>query len=268
MEAASGTAQAVSVDGADLKYQYRSAAGTSRGKVVLLHPWFGCWQFWRHTVDDLPEFDTYAVDLYSLGRADNWRDFASPYGIARAVTLMMDALHIERCALIGNSMGGIAGQALAAAEGERVEKLLLVGTGARTTGVKPDFRASLDAWIAGGEDRPFTERLVDALLARRPNDLQEFETFVDMVANANKAFMGTVLTNAFALDLRPVLPRITASTIVVRGERDAARTPRHVEELLAGIPKSRATEIPGGGHSPQVDSPQAFSAIARRFLVE
>jgi len=89
-----------------------------------------------------------------------------------------------------------------------------------------------------------------------------------MVANANKSFMGAVLTSAFALDLRPVLPRITASTIVVRGERDAARTPAHVQELLAGIPKSRSFEIPGGGHSPQVDSPQAFSDIVRTFLVE
>ena len=88
-----------------------------------------------------------------------------------------------------------------------------------------------------------------------------------MVANANKAFMGTVLTNAFALDLRPVLPRITASTLVVRGELDAARTPRHVEELLAGIPKSRAFEIPGAGHSPQVDSPEAFSRALRGFLL-
>lgn len=268
MPVAAGTHEAVTIDGAALRYQHRPAAGTSRGNVVLLHPWFGCWQFWRHAVDALPEFATYAVDQYSLGDASNWRDFASPHGLARAITQMMDALGIERCTLIGNSMGGIAGQALAADQGERIEKLVLVGTGARTTGVKPDFRAKLDAWIAGGEDRPFTERLVDALLARRPEDPKDFETFVDMVANANKAFMGSVLTNAFALDLRPVLPLITASTIVIRGERDAARTPAHVEELLAGIPKSRAFEIPGGGHSPQVDSPQPFCKIVREFIRE
>lgn len=41
----------------------------------------------------------------------------------------------------------------------------------------------------------------------------------------------------------PRLPEITASTLIVRGERDAARTRAHVEELLARIPLSRAVEL-------------------------
>ena len=53
--------------------------------IILLHPWFGCWQFWRQTVDALPEFETYAVDLYSLGAGDHWEQFASPQGLARAL---------------------------------------------------------------------------------------------------------------------------------------------------------------------------------------
>lgn len=84
---------------------------------------------------------------------------------------------------------------------------------------------------------------------------------------ANKAFMGAVLNSAFELDLRPLLPKITASTLVIRGEHDAARTRTHVEELLTGIPKSTALEIPDAGHSPQVDSPEAFSRALRDFLL-
>ena len=79
--------------------------------------------------------------------------------------------------------------------------------------------------------------------------------------------MGTVLRRAFDLDLRPELPKITARTQVVRGEFDAARTRAHVEELLAGIPDSTALELPGAGHSPQVDSPQAFARALRGFLL-
>ena len=100
----------------------------------------------------------------------------------------------------------------------------------------------MDQWIAGGPDPAITERLVDALIARRPAP-EEFDRFVGMVVNANKAFMGAVLNSAFALDLRPELPKITAMTLIVRGELDAARTRTHVEELLAGIPNSTALEI-------------------------
>jgi 3-oxoadipate enol-lactonase len=258
----------VDIGGAHIAYHVRRPAiDGGLAPAVLLHPWFGCWQFWHRTVEALPEFTTYAVDLYSPGAGANWQAFASPEGLARAVAAMLDGLRIDRCSLIGNSMGGIAAQCLSAAQPERIGKLVLVGTGARTAGVKPEFRQALDAWIAGTADRAATERLVDALLARRPDDPREFATFVDMVAMANKAFMGSVLTAAFALDLRPRLPQIAASTLVVRGERDAARTRAHVQELLAGIPRSRAVELAGAGHSPQVDSPEPFAEQLRRFLL-
>jgi 3-oxoadipate enol-lactonase len=257
----------VEVGGASLVYHCRAPSDGERADpVILLHPWFGCWQFWRQTVEALPELETYSVDLYSLGAGANWRRFASPQGLAEAVGAMLDALRIERCSIVGNSMGGIATQALAAARGDQIGRLVLVGTGARTVGLKPEFRQAVDKWIAGGPDPSLTERLVDALLARRPAQ-EEFDRFLEMVMNANKTFMGAVLNSAFALDLRPELPKITATTLVVRGELDAARTRTHVEELLAGIPKSAALEIPYAGHSPQVDSPEAFSRALRGFLL-
>jgi 3-oxoadipate enol-lactonase len=262
------TAVSIEVSGGRLEFhRRRPLTGGPAWPVLLLHPWFGCWQFWNRTVDALPEFDTLSVDLYSLGTSANWQEFASPEGLARAVGMLLDALRIDRCSVIGNSMGGIAAQVLAAAKSDRIERLVLVGTGARTVGVKPDWRQAMDEWIAGPPDREFAARMVGALLARRPDDPREFEVFVDMVMNANKAFMGTVLTNAFKLDLRPRLSGITASTLIIRGELDASRTRAHVEELLAGIPDSRAVEIPGAGHSVQVDSPQAFSELVRGFLL-
>lgn len=260
--------EAIEIAGARLEYHHRGALTEGqREPVILLHPWFGCWQFWRQTVDALPEFETYAVDLYSLGGGEGWEKFASPQGLARAVGTMIEELRIGRCSVIGNSMGGIAAQALAATQPDRIGKLILVGTGARIVGLKSDYRQVVDNWIAGEANREATAQLTDALLARRPEDPQEFETFVDMVANANKAFMGRVLTNAFDLDLRPLLPQITAPTLVIRGEFDAARTRAHVDELLAGIPDSNAVEIAGAGHSPQVDSPHAFTKLVRDFLL-
>jgi 3-oxoadipate enol-lactonase len=261
------TRESVEIGGARLIYYRRPPlTGRQSEPVILLHPWFGSWLFWRQTVDALPELETYAVDLYSLGASDDWQRFASPQGLAQAVGALLDAQQIDRCIVVGNSMGGIAAQALSATRGEQVGRLVLVGTGARTVGVKPEFRRALDDWIAGEADRDFTERLVDALLARRPAP-PEFDRFVETVVNANKAFMGAVLNRAFELDLRPVLPKITAATLVIRGEHDAARTRTHVEELLAGIADSTALEIPGAGHSPQVDSPEAFSRAIRGFLL-
>ena len=260
-------ADAVAIGTAVLEYERRGAIGAEhRDAVVMLHPWYGCVRFWDRTVAALPEYETFAVDLYSLGARSGWEEFASPRGLSRAVEAFADAMRLETFSVIGNSMGGIAAQDLASRLGNRISKLILVGTGARIVGVKPDWRKAMDSWMAGEADRTATERMVSALLARRPNDPEEFEIFVDAVMAANKAFMGGVLTAAFDFDLRPVLPQITAPTLVIRGEFDAARTPQHVAELLTGIPNCRALEIPGGGHSPQVDSPEAFCPLVREFL--
>ena len=267
MTAVAPTPGSVEIGGATLVYHRRPPLTGERVEpVILLHPWFGNWRFWRQTVDALPEFEAYLVDLYSLGAGAQWQRFAGPQALAQAVRTMLDALHIERCSVVGNSMGGIAAQALAAMGRKRIDKLVLVGTGARTVGVKPEFRRALDDWIAGPPDRAFTERLVDALLARRPAP-EEFDVFVEAVMKANKAFMGAVLNSAFELDLRPELPKITARTLIIRGELDAARTRAHAEELLAGIHLSTALEIAGAGHSPQVDSPEAFARALRGFLL-
>jgi pimeloyl-ACP methyl ester carboxylesterase len=258
---------AVAIESAVLEYERRDPIGAGRrDAVVMLHPWYGCFRFWDHTVEALPEYETFALDLYSLGARAGWEKFASPVGLSRAVEAFADALRLERFTVIGNSMGGITAQELASRLGDRISKLILVGTGARIIGVKPDWREAIDQWIAAEADRAFTERMVSALLARRPSDHREFATFVDAVMSANKAFMGGVLTAAFDFDLRPALPRIKAATLVIRGEFDAARTPEHVAELMAGIPNCCAHEIPGAGHSPQVDSPGAFCPLVREFL--
>jgi len=257
----------VAVKTAILKYEHRKPAALDRlDPVVMLHPWFGCVRFWDRTVEALPEYETFALDLYSLGARSGWEEFATPRGLSQAVEAFANALRLDRIIVIGNSMGGIAAQDLASRLNGRISKLILVGTGARIVGVKPDWRRAMDAWISGEADRSFTERMVAALLERRPSHPREFETFVDDVAAANKAFMGAVLTSAFEFDLRPALRRITAPTLVIRGEFDASRTPQHVAELMSGIPNCRACEIAGAGHSPQVDSPEAFCSLVREFL--
>ena len=85
------------------------------------------------TIDALPEFDTISVDLYSLGDRTDWREFAGPDGLATAVGGLLDASHIDRCCVIGNSMGGIAAQALAASHTGRVEKIGSRTASSRTT---------------------------------------------------------------------------------------------------------------------------------------
>jgi pimeloyl-ACP methyl ester carboxylesterase len=164
-------------------------------------------------------------------------------------------------------MGGIAAQVIASTQPERVRALILIGTGARTTAMTPSYRAAIDSWLLGDPDGSLTAAFVRRLLANDP-PTEVMQSYVRDVRAGNPKYLGATLAAALELDLRPQLGRITASTLVIRGELDAGRTPMHVQDLLEGIPGCRAIEIAGAGHSPMVDSFGQFLPIVRSFLDE
>ncbi|WP_326698522.1 alpha/beta hydrolase [Streptomyces sp. NBC_01754] len=257
----------VPLTGTSLSYHVTrpSAAGTP---VVLLHPWFGCWQFWTSTTQHLSTRPCYAVDLYSPA-AGEW-SAAGPATLADAVVAMMDAEGLDRIDLVGNSVGGIVSQVVASTVPDRVRRLVLVGTGASTKGSLPGFAQAVDRWIATGQDggaasRGAAEETVGMLFTGRP-DPATWETYVQAVLRTDPAYVAAVLGAARRLDLLPRLGRITAPTLVIRGSEDRARTAEHSAALVAGIPTARSVEMPGAGHSPMVDRPDRFAALVAAHL--
>lgn len=259
----------VALTGTSLSYHVArpTAAGTP---VVLLHPWFGCWQFWTSTMRHLGERPCYAVDLYSPA-AGEW-SAAGPTVLADAVVAMMDAEGLDRVDVVGNSVGGIVAQVVASTVPQRVHRLVLVGTGASTAGALPGFAEAVDRWIEAGRDggaasRAAAEATVGMLFTSRP-DTPTWETYVQAVLRTDPAYLAAVLGAARKLDLTPRLERITAPTLVLRGSEDCARTAEHSAALRAGIPTARSIEMPGAGHSPMIDQPARFVGLVSAHLDE
>lgn len=234
--------------------------------VLLLHPWFGCAAFWVQISARLAA-PSYAVDWYSLGNGD-WSQWASPGGLCRAIHSLVNQLRLDRVDIVGNSVGGIVAQLFAAAHPGRVRRLILVGTGANLGGPPTDFGKLVSAWI----DHPQTRHrlvgtLVDSLVAT-PLPEAERMSYVRAVQTADPDFISAVLAAARDLDLTPELGHITAPTLVIRGERDSARTPAHTAALLSGIPEARAVEMSGCGHSPMIEQPDRFAALVNDHLAD
>jgi pimeloyl-ACP methyl ester carboxylesterase len=246
-----------------LEYWHR-AAQTDIGadSVLFLHPWRGCWQFWIQTLLRMPEYECLAVDLYSPGRGE-WDGFASPDGLALATTALLDERGIERCTVVGNSMGGFVAQILAAKLPERVGLLVLIGIGARSN--RSAAYADNVRWLLAPPNLEATRQRVIQLFSRAP-DAAELKVYVDAVMSADRDFFMAAMSNATGLDLRPRLHEIRARTLVLRGELDPIAAPTGPAELLDGIRESESMELAGAGHSPQVDSPDDFTRILRRFL--
>jgi pimeloyl-ACP methyl ester carboxylesterase len=95
--------------------------------LLLLHGLGGFAEAWRHNIDALAEGSrVFAMDLPGFGRSAKPR---TRYGLgffAEAVHAFLDAVGVERAALIGHSLGGAVAVAAAAARPDRIDRLALV----------------------------------------------------------------------------------------------------------------------------------------------
>jgi pimeloyl-ACP methyl ester carboxylesterase len=67
-------------------------------------------------------------------------------------------------------------------------------------------------------------------------------------------------------DLRPVLPRITCPTLVLRGGDSVVSSPEGVASLEAGLPSREVREIQGGSHMLLLERPEVVADCLREFL--
>jgi len=64
----------------------------------------------------------------------------------------------------------------------------------------------------------------------------------------------------------PLLTRITAPTLLVRGAESDVLSPETAARMLQTIPNARMVEVPNSGHSVPLDSPLGFQEAVREFL--
>ncbi|HXM55057.1 MAG TPA: alpha/beta hydrolase [Candidatus Dormibacteraeota bacterium] len=117
----------VDVNGARLWYESAGAAGTGPAAVVLLHGHLidsGQWD--GQFAEFARSFAVVRYDARGFGRSDLP---AGPFAYHEDLLGLLDALGIERAALVGCSGGGMTAIDLALEHPERVTALVLVGSG-------------------------------------------------------------------------------------------------------------------------------------------
>ncbi len=68
------------------------------------------------------------------------------------------------------------------------------------------------------------------------------------------------------VDLRAELRRVSAPTLVVRGDRDFYMPPRWWEEILEFVPSSRGAEVPETGHCSHISMPGSFNQAVLEWI--
>jgi esterase len=184
---------------------------------------------------------------------------------ARDLIGVMDALGWRRMTLVGHSMGGHNAMAFAAWHPERVERLVVVDS-------RPAIPAErLQNMHRRGDRGPMRHETLDSAL--RSFRLLPRETVADPRLLEHLAREGIAEREGrflYRFDpacngrRRPIdgwalLERITAPTLLVRGEHSPILPREMAVDMLARLPRARLVEIPGAYHHLVLDAPVAFA---------
>jgi pimeloyl-ACP methyl ester carboxylesterase len=237
--------------------------GNGDANVMLLHgnpsvPWV-----YEQFIDALPaeRYRIVAIDWY--GDSDAPRGGYQVSGFVDQAREVLDALCMPSATLVGHSLGGITALLMALRYPERVDKLVLVGTGASVEG-HGTIPKMLAAMASG---RPAEELLRDMAQLSYGSlpPSERLDRYIDHLLKHPLSTYAEAMRSALLYDLRPLLGRITAPTLVIHGTSDNGRTKGHAQTLLQGISDSRLVEL-DCGHYVMEEQAEEFNAQVVEFL--
>jgi pimeloyl-ACP methyl ester carboxylesterase len=232
--------------------------------VVLIHGLADDTSVWRDSMRPLARtYRTIAVDLIGHGRSAKPLFNYRPATFSDFFVGFLDALHIERATLVGNSLDGWVGLLVALRQPRRVERLVLVDSAGFADQEVPAVLnpSTLEECRDLLRYVFVSPRLVDdpALAA---------EVLTKRVENGDSytiaTFLASARRNKDSIDGQ--LGSLTVPALIVWGEQD------HLIPLPVGrrfardIRGSGLKIIPKCGHVPPFECPDAFNEALLNFL--
>jgi len=184
---------------------------------------------------------------------------------------VLDHLGIERAAIVGLSMGGMAGMHFAVAHPGRVRGLVLLNTSAdpEPAAVRAKEMALAVTARLFGAGR-FIQKQVAPLMfgerfrAEAPEVVNEW--LQRMASLDRKGLYRAVVMVLSRPGVGPRLAEIRMPTFVIAGDQDVA-TPQHLGKRIADtVPGAELRILPRTGHISTVESPELTTKLIRTWL--
>lgn len=240
------------VEGLLLNYEQ-----TGEGKdLVILHGWGRSIAEWRETAKRYSkEYRVTLLDLPGFGASEIPHAELTIHDYATITARFLEKVGIEKCVLVGHSLGGRIGTILAATHPETVAKLLLVDS----AGVeRKPASVRIKRFIVG------TAKLLGLhhVLPRGFRDLFSSSDYRSALPAMKKTFASIVST-----DLTHLFTQIRCPTLVVWGSHDRVLPVAHTKVYARLVPNCTVRIVYEAGHDPHIDDPTQFFAITDEFLL-
>ncbi|KUL51428.1 alpha/beta hydrolase [Streptomyces sp. NRRL F-4489] len=230
--------------------------------LLFLHGWGTSGRVWGA---QLPEFTrdhrVVTVDWRGCGRSARPVRGNTLAGVVNDLVALIGALGLDRPVVVGSSVGGAFGTELAVRRPELVAGVVPVGApgywptaegqAELVARLRRDRAGTVADWVPGWYAPGTSPALIDWT--------------VRQILDSGVHIDDHQITAA-GYDPRPALPALRVPIHYIHGELDAAIPVAVARECAALTPGGRLTVVPGAGHMPHQERPEAFNSALRAAL--
>jgi pimeloyl-ACP methyl ester carboxylesterase len=266
----------------DQRITYRTAG--SGPVLLLIHGMAGSSETWRQVMPGLAQRFTVVVpDLLGHGRSEKPEGDYSLGAFACTLRDLLVALGHERVTVVGQSLGGGVAMQFCYQYPERIERLVLVGSGGlgrevsrllrllSLPGSEPVLRLACAARVHRAIES-VTSGAARVGLRPAPAVAELWRSYASLTNDAaRRAFLrtlravvdprGQAVSASNRLHLAAQVP-----TLIVWGEVDRIIPVDHAYAAHTLIPGSRLEIFQGVGHYPHCEAPERFVQVLSKFI--
>jgi pimeloyl-ACP methyl ester carboxylesterase len=236
--------------------------------VVFLHGWPDSSFSFSRVMPLLPA-DVHAFALDQRGFGDSDRS-ATDYGLpafAADVVSFLDAASIGRATLVGHSFGSFVARHVAISHPERVERLVLIGTGfSPVNAVTRDVQASLRD--LADPISPQFAREFQSSTVHVPPPAPFFDRIVAESLKLPARLWRDIFNGLLASDDEQRLAQVVAPTLLLWGAHDALFPRDDQDRVVRSITGARLIVYDDAGHCPNWERPERVAADLIAFSRE
>jgi len=183
---------------------------------------------------------------------------------------VMSAAKMDRAIVVAAGEAALPAIRFAATEPARVEGLVLIGAEPRMS-LAPDYPSgrpaelweAIERWVGEHWGEPILAELLAPAACRDPSFEAWFASYFRLASSPRRA--AAIMHCMRDADERPMLPRITAPTLVLRRKGDIAVAEAQSRDLAAAIGGARYVEVPGDDHFLFAGDGAVLAAEIERF---
>ncbi len=178
---------------------------------------------------------------------------------------LLDHRGIDQAVFAGMPQGGFLSMRAALSNPDRVRGLVLIDTqaGLEDVAVLEGYRGMVEHWLG---DEPLGDVglfVASLILGREDLNAEWIPTWEERRDTFSRQAADCLRERD---DITDQIGRITAPTLVIHGEADAAIPMEDAQLLADTIPNASLAVMPGGSHASNLTNPDECTAAIRKFL--